>query len=115
MTMRGSRQKHGWHTRGRWFGSHPLGLRCSGAGPYLLMGNLIVGIGATPHSMFGSYGVATKKRPQEAHPEAVSDQECGLPWSPLMSRKAATPRIRILPPKWFSPQPPPGLVVGKSV
>ena len=60
-----------------------LGLRCSRAGPYLLMGNLVEGIGGTPHSMFGSYRVATKKQPQKAPPEAVSDQECGLPWFPL--------------------------------
>ena len=54
------------------------------------MGNLLVGFGATPHSMFGSYRVATKKQPQEACPEAVSDQECGLPWFSLV-QKAATP------------------------
>ena len=38
-----------------------LGLRCSGAGPYLLMGDLVVGIGATPHCMFGSNNVPAKR------------------------------------------------------
>jgi len=69
-----------------------LGLRCSGAGPYLLMGNLVAGIGATPHGMFGSNSVAAKqKRPQKASPEAAPRSPF-----PLQVRASGTsvPRIQ---------------------
>ena len=49
-----------------------LGLRCSGAGPYLLMGNLVVGIGATPHCVFGLNKARTQAPDRLSHKAAVA-------------------------------------------
>src|SRR6186713_1572548 len=77
MTMTEFHRRCERHILDRPFGNCPFGAPLLKSGALPADGQLVEGVWATPHRMFGSYRVATKKQPQKAPPEAVSDQECG--------------------------------------